>query len=129
MKKEKSCGCIIIKDNQVLLIFEKRRQYWGFPKGHVEQNETEIETATREVKEEVGLNVVIDSKKRYELNYIIKDNIEKSNIFFVAITDSKNIEIQGNEIEDAKWYTFEKALKILTFDGAKDILRQVIKDI
>ena len=129
MKKEKSCGCIIIKDNQVLLIFEKRRQYWGFPKGHVEQNETEIETATREVKEEVGLNVEIDSKKRYELNYIIKDEIEKSTIYFVATTENKNIVTQRNEIEDAKWYTFEEALNILTFDGAKDILRQVINNI
>jgi len=129
MKKEKSCGCIIIKDNQVLLIFEKRRHYWGFPKGHVEQNETEIETATREVKEEVGLNVEIDSKKRYELNYIIKDEIEKSTIYFVATTENKNIVTQRNEIEDAKWYTFEEALNILTFDGAKDILRQVINNI
>lgn len=129
MKKEKSCGCIIIKDNQVLLIFEKRRQYWGFPKGHVEQNETEIETAKREVKEEVGLDVVIDSKKRYELNYIIKDEIEKSTIYFVATTENKNIVTQRNEIEDAKWYTFEEALNILTFDGAKDILRQVINNI
>lgn len=129
MKKEKSCGCIIIKDNQVLLIFEKRRQYWGFPKGHVEQNETEIETATREVKEEVGLNVVIDPEKRYEMNYIIKDKIEKYTIYFLAMTDSKNIVLQGNEIEDAKWCNFEDALMLLTFDGTKDILRQVIKDI
>ena len=60
LKKEKSCGCIIIKDKKVLLVYEKNRNFWGFPKGHMEDGETEIETALREVKEEVGLDVEID---------------------------------------------------------------------
>ena len=63
LKKEKSCGCIIIKDNKVLLVYEKRRNFWGFPKGHMEDGENEIETALREVKEEVGLDVEINIEK------------------------------------------------------------------
>ena len=45
-EREKSCGCIITKDNKVLLI-KQTKGHWGFPKGHVEKNETEIETAIR----------------------------------------------------------------------------------
>ena len=32
--------------------------HWGFVKGHVEDNETEKETALRELKEETGLSKV-----------------------------------------------------------------------
>ena len=68
LKKETSCGCIITKNNKVLLVYEKRGNFWGFPKGHMEAGETEIDTAKREVKEEVGMEVDIDTSKRYELN-------------------------------------------------------------
>ena len=50
MKHEKSCGCIIIEDKKVLLI-KQTNGIWGFPKGHVEKNETELQTAEREVKQ------------------------------------------------------------------------------
>ena len=76
LRKEKCCGCIIIENNKVLLVYEKNGNFWGFPKGHMEKGENEIETALREVKEEVGLDVeIIDKEKRYILNYIIRDEI------------------------------------------------------
>ena len=68
LRKEKCCGCIIIENNKVLLVYEKNRNFWGFPKGHMEKGENEIETALREVKEEVGLDVeIIDKERRYIL--------------------------------------------------------------
>lgn len=35
MVKEKSCGCIIVEDNKVLVV-QETEGHWGFPKGHVE---------------------------------------------------------------------------------------------
>ena len=58
MKKEKSCGCIIIKDDEVLLI-KHNKGHWDFPKGHMEEGETEKQTAVREVKEETHMDVYI----------------------------------------------------------------------
>jgi len=56
MKKEKSCGCVVIKDRKILVIYQIDG-FWGFPKGHVEKNETELQTAIREIKEETNLDV------------------------------------------------------------------------
>ena len=99
--KEKSCGCIIIKDNKVLLVCEKRRNnFWGFPKGHIEHDETEVETAKREVQEEVGLNVEVDESKRYEIKYIVDDRIEKTAVFYLARAISDEITKQEVEIAD-----------------------------
>ena len=129
LRKEKSCGCIILKNKKVLLVYEKNRNFWGFPKGHMEKGENEIETALREVKEEVGLDVEIMEKKRYVLNYIIKDEIDKTTVLYIAIPKSENIRMQESEIEDIKWCDFEEALKTLTFDNSKELFKKVIKDI
>ena len=60
MKKEKSCGAVIYKfeENEVyVLLLKHNLGHWSFAKGHVEAGETEVETAKREVKEEVGLDI------------------------------------------------------------------------
>ena len=50
----------MIKDQQPLfLLIQQKAGHYGFPKGHVEKNETEVETAIREIKEETGLEVKI----------------------------------------------------------------------
>ena len=129
LRKEKSCGCIIIKNEKVLLVYEKNRNFWGFPKGHMEEGENEIETALREVKEEVGLDVEINAEKRYVLNYIIREEIDKTTVLYVAEPRNENVEMQESEIEDARWCFFEEALNTLSFDNCKEVLKKVIDDI
>ncbi len=129
LRKEKSCGCIIIKNDEVLLIYEKGRNFWGFPKGHMEPGENEIETALREVKEEVGLDVSIDEEKRYTLNYIIRNEIDKTTVLYIATPINDEVVMQESEIENAKWCKFDEALELLTFDNWKEIFKKAIKDI
>lgn len=129
LKKEKSCGCIIIKDNKVLLVYEKNMNFGGFPKGHMEKEENEIETALREVKEEVGIDVKINNKKRYVLNYNIRNEIDKTTVLYVAVPKNDKIIMQESEIEDAKWCNFEEALNTLTFDDSREMFKQVIEDL
>ncbi|MBP3255194.1 MAG: NUDIX domain-containing protein [Clostridia bacterium] len=129
LRKEKSCGCIIIKDNKVLLVYEKNRNFWGFPKGHVEKGENEIQTALREVKEEVGLDVEINEKKRYVLNYIIRDEIDKTTVLFLATPKNEQIIMQESEIENIKWCDFEEAINTLTFENWKELLKKVIEEL
>lgn len=129
LRKEKSCGCIIIKNRKVLLVYEKNRNFWGFPKGHMEEGENEIETALREVKEEVGLDVEIDVNKRYTLNYIIRDEIDKTTVLYIASPKNENIKMQESEIEDVKWCDFDEAINMLTYDNLKGIFKKVINDI
>ena len=129
LRKEKSCGCIIIKNNKVLLVYEKGRDFWGFPKGHVEDGENEIETALREVKEEVGLDVKIISEKRYVLNYIIRNEIDKTTVLYIAEPITEKITMQESEIGNVKWCNFDETLELLTFDDWKEMFKQVIEDL
>lgn len=129
MKKEKACGTIIIDNNKVLLIRQKQG-FYGFPKGHVEGNETEVETAIRETKEETNLDVVVDESKRFEISYIVNDNIDKNVIYFLAkLTGENNIIAQEEEINEVIWVDIDKAEDILTFDNLKELWKEVLKEI
>jgi len=63
MKKEKSCGAVVYREQDkkrfYLILRHKRKGtkggHWDLPKGHVEENESEHQTALREVKEETNL--------------------------------------------------------------------------
>lgn len=123
MKNEKSCGAIIIDgDNKVLLIKQKSTGSFGFPKGHVENNETEEQTAIREVKEETGIDIKITSKKRYETSYIHSDIINKQVIYFLAFPLSKNNEqMQEEEIIDLQWIDIEEVTDLLTYEDIKQL--------
>ena len=70
MPKEKSAGAIIYRmENGVpyFLLLHYFSGHWEFPKGHIEQGETEEETVERETFEETGINdlKIIPGFKKY----------------------------------------------------------------
>ena len=72
MIKEKSCGAVVYKyeNNEILVLLEKMKKgHISIPKGHVENDETEIQTALREIKEETNLDVVIDTGFKEVISY------------------------------------------------------------
>ena len=125
--QEKSCGCIIIDNNKVLLI-KQISQAWGFPKGHVEHDETEEETARREVKEETNLDVKIDTSKRYSIQYVTDKGLNKESVFFLAEKTGGTLKKQDDEILEAKWFDFYEAIEVLTYDNTKELFKEVLKE-
>ncbi|MBQ1895479.1 MAG: NUDIX domain-containing protein, partial [Clostridia bacterium] len=107
-----------------LVIKNKRSVHWSFPKGHVEQGETDEDTALREVLEESGLHIEIITGIKTTSQYQIQGRVEKTVNIYVARTDDTNTIIQESEIEDYSWLTYEAALKRLRFDNDKKILTE-----
>lgn len=126
--REKSCGTIIIDNNKVLIIKQKQG-FYGFAKGHMEENETEIETAIRETKEETNLDVLIYETKRYSVNYKVNNKINKEVIYYLAKPITKNIKKQESEINEILWVDIDKVIDILTCNNIKKMWKKVLKDI
>jgi len=130
MKKEKSCGAIIFRKIQnkyeFVLIQQKYSLHFGFPKGHVEQNESELMTAYREVKEETGLDIEIFSQIRGKIQYSPRPGIIKDVIYFLAKAKSTIIKKQDEEIEDAMWVDESEVLDKLTYQSDKQIFESVL---
>ena len=126
MKYEKSCGAVIFKGDEVLLI-KSVKGHWSFPKGHVEQGETEIETATREILEETNVEVLINESKRIVINYSPYPGVIKDVVYFYATYKSGNISRQLEEVSDIGWYKVNDALSKVTFETEIEVLKTMLK--
>ena len=95
----------------------------------MKKNETEVETAIRETKEETNIDVLIEETKRYLLNYVIDNKIDKEVVYYLAKPLNKNIIKQESEINDILWVDIDKVIDILTFDNLKELWKKVLKEI
>ena len=88
MLHEKSSGAIVYRkshgNTEILLIKHIISGHWSFPKGHVEGNETEVETAIREIKEETAIDVMIDPTFRETVSYYPKRDTQKTVVYFIG---------------------------------------------
>ena len=124
-KYENSCGAIIFNENtEKVLLVKMHNGNWGFPKGHIESNETKEETAIREVFEETNIKIKIIPNFEREIKYIPNENTIKKVTFFAGITQEENVIVETHEIEDFKWCTYEEALKLVTYKLQKDVLEK-----
>jgi len=124
-KYENSCGAIVFNENtEKVLLVKMHNGNWGFPKGHIESNETKEETAIREVFEETNIKIKIIPNFEREIKYIPNENTIKKVTFFAGITQEENVIVETHEIEDFKWCTYEEALKLVTYKLQKDVLEK-----
>ena len=95
---------------------------YGFPKGHAEKDETLEETALREIREEVGLEVCLDTSFEEELNYIMPNGIAKRSIYFLASYQDQIPIRQEEEVAEIRLAEYEDTLQLLTFANMKEAL-------
>ncbi len=124
---EKSCGAVIFKriNGQVrfLLVLQGLSNSWSFPKGHINFGENEHQTASREIKEEVGIRVKYVPGFRVEQYYRISNEISKKVVIFLATTNS-NVKIDNSEIIDYAWIDENTAPKYIKKRDAINLIRQ-----
>ena len=129
MKKEKSCGCIVINDRNEILLIHHNAGHWDFPKGHIEEGETEVQTAIREVKEETNIDVEVNEEYRYSTKYSPKEDVIKQVIYFLARNISDNRQAQLEEVSEVKWFSMNDAIEKITYDNSREILILLKKDL
>ena len=127
MKEEISCGAVLYTrvDGKIkYLIIKQRGGHYGFPKGHMEGNETELETARREIREEVGIDPTFIDGFREIDEYLIprKKGVHKRVILFLAEYSGQRFVVQKKELHSAALLTYGEAMSRLTFDAARRIL-------
>ena len=128
MRYIKSCGFVAYKRIENInhyLIIQSLNGDVGFPKGHMESGESELETAIRELKEETGVDVKVIQGFRRQIEYELRripDTIKQS-VYFLGECTSDKIICQEAEVAEASFISYEDALKILTFEETKNILK------
>jgi 8-oxo-dGTP pyrophosphatase MutT (NUDIX family) len=132
---DKSCGVVLFNSGKVLLlrhssISSRGGGHWDFPKGHIDDGETEIQTALRELEEETGItHANIIEGFRDTITYTFSGDqgpIEKEVVFFIAITKESKVVLSHEHI-DYSWLDFDSAFSRLTYDNARQVLRNAIE--
>lgn len=126
MQYEKSCGAIVFKIDgsciSLLMIKHLHGGHWAFPKGHVEGNETEEETAHREVFEETGIKIEIIPGYRKVVEYSPRFNVHKKVVYFLAKALNDELVMQEEEIKDICWKDIDSAEELTTFKNDKALI-------
>lgn len=124
--KEKSCGAVVFNKDKVLVV-KHQKGHTDFPKGHVEQNETEEKTAIREVKEETNIDITIIPTYREVISYTMSNNNYKEVVFFLALAKTEEIIIDEEEIAEASWVKIDEVKDLLTYDLAKELYLKMLE--
>ena len=127
---ETSCG-LILRNGDLILLLRYPQGHWGFPKGHVEENDLSHQaTAIRELEEETGItdveiigNWFTSTKYTY-----MKKNIptEKEVYWFPARTNSMDISL-SEEHTDYIWIDVDSAEEMITFEEEVGVLQEARK--
>jgi 8-oxo-dGTP pyrophosphatase MutT (NUDIX family) len=137
-KREISAGGIVYKKQDgrvfVLMIMPTKKDpndkkftpSWTFPKGWIGDHgeETLEQAATREVREEGGVNAKVVSKlgeSKYFFNWQ-GENIFKTVHHYLLEYKDGNPEDHDEEVSEAKWFDLEEAGKLLKYKSDRDIL-------
>jgi len=106
-------GGVLEKDGRFLLVEENQKickGKWNIPAGGLDENESLIEGAKREIYEETGCKVEITG-----ILEIINEILEGVNVvcfFFDTKIIAENINADGEEISNVKWFTYEEILNM-----------------
>jgi ADP-ribose pyrophosphatase YjhB (NUDIX family) len=122
-------GALVVRDERVLLVrrsIEPWRHHWDIPGGFCDPAEHPEETAVRELREETGLEIVVDKffgmwMDRYGDHQPPEATL---NIYYLAHTTRADVEPSlSAEVAEAAWFAADALPAELAFpDHARRVL-------
>lgn len=120
-------GGVVKNKNRIALIKMKKVAGWGFPKGGVNENETLIEAAKREIFEEAGIRELFFIKDLGSYQRLAADGQPKIlNIhMFLFETTQEEISPIEDDVLGAEWFLTDKVFDFLSVDDDKNFFNLI----
>ncbi|MFZ2050759.1 MAG: NUDIX hydrolase [Solirubrobacteraceae bacterium] len=130
---EVSAGGVVVRGQEVIAIVPTRRAADGssvlaLPKGHIDEGETPLQAATREVREEAGV-VVAHLADLGEVRYWYTrkgQRIAKAVHFFLFGYVDGDVADHDEEVQEARWMPLQQARQELSYPGEREMVSRAI---
>lgn len=130
VKNEYCFGTIPLQKDRIFLVLHKKGNYWGLPKGHLEQGETPELAAQRELQEETALcwrkklanHTFIETYQFDRNGEWIEKRVE---YFLVEVEGQANVAFE--DVLSGDWFTWEEAIAKVTFEGNRKVLKKAFE--
>ncbi|HEU5217045.1 MAG TPA: NUDIX hydrolase [Gemmatimonadales bacterium] len=131
-EREVSAGGIVLRRDDAgvvrFLLIRDSYDNWGFPKGHLEDEESPADAALRETAEETGLADLrlhgpirlIDWHFRFRGRFIHK----YCHFFLFESAAGEPVPQEDEGITACRWCTMDEALRSLSYENARGVLRR-----
>jgi len=127
--RETSYGGVVLGGDDVLVITPiGRRRITGLPKGGPQPGESGEQTATREVREETGVNANV-REPLGDVNYWYRRGgrrVYKTVHFYLFDYVSGSTDDHDHEVENARWVPLADALTTLSYPGERALIERAL---
>ncbi|MGH7141192.1 MAG: NUDIX domain-containing protein [Minisyncoccia bacterium] len=125
-----SAGGVVMNPEGKIVVVSQHGDSWSLPKGHIDEGESTLEAARREIREESGITDItligeLGSYERYRIGRGGRGEDEselKSITMFLFKTSQRELAPSDPENPQARWVSPEKALTMLTHPKDREFL-------
>jgi diadenosine hexaphosphate hydrolase (ATP-forming) len=135
--REPTAGGIVFRHNEKgeveILLIQDAKDRWTIPKGHIEEGESAMQTARREIGEEAGLHSVDMlgwlGKIHFRYRRIDRLVLMTTQIYLVRATGDTNAIQKEEWMNGIKWFPFSEALDLIEYEDIGKLMLLAMKRI
>ena len=116
-----AAGGVVMRDGLVALVHRPRYDDWTLPKGKVDPPESFEEAAVREVQEETGLHAR-PVRELPATTYRVAGRPKVVRYWLMHVVNDGPF-VPNDETDELRWVAPDEALRLLTYDRDREVLR------
>ena len=119
-------GGVVFDQGGHVLVLGHRNGTWVFPKGHIDEGETDLEAALREVEEEAGVEAQRLTDKTETTRYTNARGEAREIIWFLMETTAEEPSLRETSFPEGHFLSPDKALVKLSFSEDRKLLERML---